>query len=154
MNIKKNTLISIAILIISILSILNIKNTNKISIHLLTTKTAESSLGNFLTFTFISGFIFGSTLSTLVKYEINPLIKNRAVEDKEKKDYIDNEDKDQILEIKRPPERDIRDSQPTISVNYRFVDQKNDYSKRQIIKNNEADDNFENNDWFETNQDW
>ena len=74
--------------------------------------------------------------------------------------YINEEDIDksedkinQNFKFDRPPERDVRESQPTISVNYRFVDQDedNDISKNKSRKNNL---NNEDNDWLNNNDSW
>ena len=51
-----------------------------------------------------------------------------------------------------PPQRDIRDAQPTISVNYRVV-------KNTGENNSKRDQNYSNNnenedDWINNNNDW
>ena len=51
-----------------------------------------------------------------------------------------------------PPQRDIRDSQPTISVNYRVVQNtEENYSKSDQNFSNKPDNN---NDWVNDDNDW
>ena len=130
------------------LSILNIKNPEKIKFYLFTSKTEEISLGNLITITFISGFLFGSVFSLISKNNSQDLIENNF-NNNEEIDKSDENNYSQELNSNRPPERDVRESQPTISVNYRFVDQDNDYSSS---KNNNT--NNEVNDWVNYDNEW
>ena len=61
-----------------------------------------------------------------------------------------NEDIKSNLEM--PPQRDVRDVQPTISVNYRVVKnaEENDYKKDQNYSNNPDYKD----DWDNDNNDW
>ena len=64
--------------------------------------------------------------------------------------FDDNEeDMEQNVEI--PPQRDIRETQPTISVNYRVVKNMNDnnFKKDQSYSNQDIKDDWDNadNDW-------
>ena len=64
MNIKKNFIAFISLSIL-ILSILNIKNPEKIKVYLFTSEIKELSLGNLITIAFFSGLTI-STLLTLI----------------------------------------------------------------------------------------
>ena len=63
-----------------------------------------------------------------------------------------NNDEDIKTNIEMPPQRDIRDAQPTISVNYRVIKNNSD-------KNINRDQNYSNiqngaDDWDNGNDDW
>ena len=146
----KNKFIAFFILFsILTLTFINIKNPEKTKFYLFTSKTEKISLGNLITLTFISGFTFNSLL-TLIS-------KNNLQESKD--DFINNEeiknsDENNLteeMEFDRPPERDVRESQPTISVNYRFVDQDNNNYGSKNIKNNPT---YEDSDWLINENEW
>ena len=64
--------------------------------------------------------------------------------------FMDNNTKIDNSIIDRPPERDIRESQPTISVNYRVIKQNN-------LEVNDIDEGYTNNkydDWEEIESNW
>ena len=146
MNIKNKLITLFIFLSILTLSILNIKNPEKIKFYLFTSKTEKISLGNLITITFISGFTFSSLLTLISKnYSQETLFENFI------NDRIDKSDENilnQETEIDRPPERDLRESQPTISVNYRFVDQENNSYSSKNNHNKEDDDwKYNDNEW-------
>ena len=58
------------------------------------------------------------------------------------------------MEYDRPPERDVRESQPTISVNYRFVDQDNKTTNSRKTKKANNNITNENNDWLDYDNEW
>ena len=150
----KNKLIGFFICsIILTLVILNIKNTEKTKFYLFTFNVEEISLGNLITITFISGFTFSSLLRLISKTYNPELLEDNFIYDEE----INKSDENKIsqeIEFNRPPARDVRESQPTISVNYRFVDQdKNSYSSinsKKTINN----PNNEDNDWGNYDNEW
>ena len=51
-----------------------------------------------------------------------------------------------------PPQRDIRDTQPTISVNYRVI--KNTQDNNLNNKVNSSKNNEDRNDWIDDSNDW
>ena len=132
------------------LSILNIKNPEKTKFYLFTSKAEEISLGNLITTTFIFGFSVGSLLSLISKNNSRESLEDNQI-NFEKIDESDKNNFSQDLNSNPPPERDVRDSQPTISVNYRFVDQDNNsYSSKKTTNypNNEDDD------WVNYDNEW
>ena len=150
MNINKKLIVSFIFIFIFILSILNIKNPEKTKFYLFTSKTEEISLGNLITITFIAGFSFSSVLSLISKNNSQELLENNFT-NYEEIDKSDENNFSQDLNSNPPPERDVRDSQPTISVNYRFVDQDNNsYSSRKKTNN----PNNEDNDWVNYDNEW
>ena len=150
MNINKKFIAFFIFLSIFILSILNIKNPEKTKFYLFTSKTEEISLGNLITITFIAGFSFSSVLSLISKNNSQELLENNFT-NYEEIDKSDENNFSQDLNSNPPPERDVRDSQPTISVNYRFVDQDNNsYSSKKTSNN----PNNEDNDWVNYDNEW
>ena len=147
----KNKIISIFIFFsILTLSMINIKNYEKTKFYLFTSKIEEISLGNLITIAFISGFTFSSLLTLISKNNLQESLENNIAK-KEEMDNADQNITNQEIESIRPPERDVRESQPTISVNYRFVDQDNNSFNR---KNTNSNFNNEDNDWGNYDNEW
>ena len=150
MNINKKLIAFYIFFLIFILSILNLKNPEKTKFYLFNSKTEEISLGNLISIAFISGFSFSSVLSLISKNNSQELLEGNFTNDEEMY-KTDESDLSQELDSNRPPERDVRESQPTISVNYRFVDQDNkSYSSKKTNKNL----NDEDNDWINYDNEW
>ena len=147
MNLKKNLIVYFIFLSIISLSIINIKNTEKTKFYIFTSKTEKISLGSLITVAFISGFTFSTLLTLISKNNSKESLEDSFIDDEEIETSYENNNS-QELESKRPPERDIRESQPTISVNYRFVDQDIKYNK---AKNNSNNDD---NDWLNYEDEW
>ena len=153
MNIKNKFTAFFIFFSILILSIVNIKNPEKTKFYLFTSKIEEISLGNLITIGFISGFTFSSLLTLISKYNSQETIVDNFINDEET-DKFDENNFSQEFEYGRPPERDVRDSQPTISVNYRFVDQdSNSYSVKNTT-NTINNPNSEDNDWVNFDDEW
>ena len=153
MNINKKLIVFFIFFSIIILSILNIKNSEKTKFYLFTSKIEEISLGNLITIAFISGFTFSSLLTLISKNNLQESLENNIAK-KEEMDNADQNITNQEIESIRPPERDVRESQPTISVNYRFVDQDNNsFSSKNTNKTNSNLDNKDN-DWGNYDNEW
>ena len=152
MNINKKLIAFFVFFLISILLILNVKNPEKTKFYLFTYKTEEISLGNLINIAFISGFSLSSVLSLISKNNSQQSLNNNLT-DYEKIDNSEN-DFSQESNSNRPPERDVRESQPTISVNYRFVDQDNySYSSKNTSKSMNNPNN-EDIDWVNHDNEW
>ncbi len=150
MNINKKLIALFIFFSIFSLAILNIKNTEKTKFYLFTYKTEEITLGNLIAISFISGFSFSSILNLISKNKSQELSDDNFA-NYEEIDKSDENKFSQELDSNRPPERDVRESQPTISVNYRFVDQDNNsYSSKNTINN----PNNERNDWVNYDNEW
>ena len=153
MNINRKLIAFYIFFSIIILSILNLKNPEKTKFYLFTSKTEEISLGNLITITFISGFSFSSLLNLISKNDSQESLENNFT-NYEEIDKSDNNNFSQEFNSNRPPERDVRESQPTISVNYRFVDQDNNsYSTKKTTKSTNNSNN-EDNDWVNYDNEW
>tara|TARA_Y100000589_G_scaffold236649_1_gene224081 strand:+ start:40 stop:492 length:453 start_codon:yes stop_codon:yes gene_type:complete len=150
MNIKKKLLVFFIFFSFLTLLILNIKNPEKTQFYLFTSKKENISLGNLITITFISGLTFSSILTLISKNNLQESLEENSIQD----EGFDKYDEDIIkeeYESDRPPERDVRDSQPTISVNYRFVDQENN---SYTSKNTKSNLNNEGSDWVNYDNEW
>ena len=157
MKIKKNIIILIFLLTTISLSILNLKNTSKTSLYFLNFKTEKLSLGDFITLSFLAGFATTFTFSYLTssKNENKLFNDERKSFNSEnlKENFIENNTNLNEFIKDRPPERDIRESQPTISVNYRVIRQ-ND-SKVNDMDEGYTDNKFQNyDDWKEIESNW
>ena len=150
MNFNKKLIAFFVFFSILTLSILNLRNPEKTKFYLFTSKTEEISLGNLITITFISGFSFSSVLSLISKNNSQESLDNNFT-NYEEIEKSDENNLIQELDSNRPPERDVRESQPTISVNYRFVDQDNNsYSSKKTTNN----PNNEDDDWVNYDNEW
>jgi len=147
MNIKNKLIAFFIFFSILTLSILNIKNPEKTKFYLFTSKIEEISLGYLITLTFLSGFTFSSILTLTSRNNTQKRLDDNFIKD-ERINKSDENIFTQEFDSDRPPERDVRESQPTISVNYRFVDQDRDsYSPKKNQTNVE-------NDWLKKDDEW
>ena len=153
MNINRKLIAFYIFFSIIILSILNLKNPEKTKFYLFTSKTEEISLGNLITITFISGFSFSSLLNLISKNDSQESLENNFT-NYEEIDKSDNNNFSQEFNSNRPPERDVRESQPTISVNYRFVDQDNNSYRSQETAKTINNSNNEDNEWVNFDNEW
>ena len=144
---KKNFLLFNIVLIIIIQILLYTNNKQKISFRYLNWTLQEVSIGKLISISFFSGLFISTFLNNIILSN-----KKNSYENIEEKNNHQNNVKDSKSDFEMPPERDIRDTQPTISVNYRVV--------KNIDENNfERDQNFSNSkgnkdDWENENNDW
>ena len=153
MNIKNKLIAFFIFILIFTLSIFNVKNPEKIEFYLFTSKKEQISLGNLITLTFVSGFTLSSLLTLISKTNLQASSDDNFINYDEIEQSVENNTY-QEFKSDRPPERDVRESQPTISVNYRFVDQDDDLynSKNNLKKTNNV--NNEDNDWLNNDDSW
>ena len=152
MNYKKKSLILSTLLIICIQILLLINNKQKTSFRFFIWNIQDISIGNLICIPFVTGFLISSILNktrnnNLENYSV---IEEDKKKSSEKKSSINNNDNVELNE--KPPERDIRDPQPTISVNYRFISDNDDYEikdRDQTIKKNQYQD-----DWNDNSFEW
>tara|TARA_Y100000589_G_scaffold315413_1_gene338946 strand:- start:256 stop:717 length:462 start_codon:yes stop_codon:yes gene_type:complete len=153
MNIKNKLIVFFIFFSILTLSILNIKNPEKTNFYLFTSKIEKISLGNLITITFISGLTFSSLLTLISKNISQELLEDNFMNDEETDNYDEN-DYSQEFESNRPPERDVRESQPTISVNYRFVDENNNSYSSKNTSETINNLNIDYDDWENYDKEW
>jgi len=157
MKLKKNLIILIFLLTTITLSIINLKNTSKTYLYFLNFKTEKLTLGSFITLSFLAGFTSTFTFSYLTSSKNENKIFNDEGRDINSETLQGNstEKNTEINESinERPPERDIRDSQPTISVNYRVIKQNN--TEVNDIDDGYMDNKYQNyDDWEEIESNW
>ena len=152
MNYKKKSFIISIFLIISIQILLLTINKQKTSFRYLIWDIKEVSIGKLICFSFISGLL----MSSILNKTLNNKVKTYSIKDDDsKKNYkndnsTNNENINEYFDI--PPERDIRDSQPTISVNYRVV---KDNAENELKDRNKSSNNSEyQDDWNNKDADW
>ena len=107
----------------------------------------EVSIGKLISISFFSGFIISTLLSTPASNYKKSTFENFE----ENYETPDNEENLQS-NIEMPPQRDIRDPQPTISVNYRVIKntQENDTKRDQNYSNSFNNED----DWDDNDDDW
>ena len=156
MKFKKKIIILIFLLTTVTLSIINLKNTSKTHLYFLNFKTEKLTLGNFITLSFITGLTTTFTFSLITSKNEDNLFKDDQFDinsDIPQDDVIENNPEINQSINERPPERDIRESQPTISVNYRIIKQ-NDIEDNDLDFSNKNDSDQNNDDWEEFESNW
>ena len=149
MNNKKTNLILIIFLILSIQIVLLINNKQKTVFRYFIWNIHDVSIGRLIFISFASGLI----MSSLLNKTLSESIRTKPIFDKtiDDNDYSEEKgDIDDSYDI--APERDLRDPQPTISVNYRVIKNKGEnelIDRNQAINNSKSDDDWNNNgtDW-------
>ena len=151
MNNKKKNLILI-FLVLSIQILLLVNNKQKTSFRYFIWKIQEVSIGRLILISFVSGLFMSSLLNKTLSNKIisKPIFTDDAKTNDDVDYSVKNEDNYGSNEI--APERDLRDPQPTISVNYRVIKNNGDNEfkdRNQIINNSQNDD-----DWNSNNSEW
>ena len=119
MNYKKKSIILTIFFILSIQILLLIKNNQKTSFRYFIWNVEEVSIGRLVFISFFSGLLISSLLNKTVHNDFKPYQKHDDNINSKNKSSLDDEEPNDSFDI--PPERDIRDIQPTISVNYRVI---------------------------------
>ena len=144
---KKKSLLLTLLIIMTIQTILYTNNNQKTSFRYLKWNLQEVSIGKLISISFFSGLF----ISTLFNATIINAKKNTFENIEENYETLNNEE-DIKSDVEMPPQRDIRDAQPTISVNYRVV-------KNMEENNFKGDKNYSNSpntedDWDNDENDW
>ena len=152
MNLKQKSLILSIFLIFTIQILLFINNRQKSSIKYFIWNIQNISIGQLITFSFTSGLLISSILNSMI---IND-VKNSSVkeENNNSNSYAENfNNKERNIESNEiPPERDLRDTQPTISVNYRVI--KDNYDNELKGRNQNTMNNKYEDDWDKNDSEW
>ena len=144
---KKRFLLLTFLLIITLQTFLYVNNNQKTSFRYFKWNIQEVSIGKLISISFFSGLF----MSTLLSTTINSLKKNTLEDIEENNEFLNNEE-DIKSNIEMPPQRDIRDAQPTISVNYRVVKNKEENNFRRTKNYSNISDNED--DWDNDDNDW
>ena len=144
---KKKFLLITLFFIIIFQTSLHINNNQKTSFRYFKWTVQEISIGKLISFSFFSGLV----ISTILNTTLTSFKKNTYEEIEENYEPLNN-DEDLKSNLEMPPQRDIRDTQPTISVNYRVIKSTDDNnftrSKNYSNSQDKADDwNYDDNDW-------
>lgn len=144
---KKKFLLLFLFLIIILQVLLYANNNQKTSFRYFKWTVKEVSIGKLINISFFSGLLINVLLNTR-----GTILKKNTFQNVKENFTPQSNEEEMESNIEMPPQRDIRDAQPTISVNYR------------VIKNIEENDlkydkNFSNNsdnkdDWHNNDNDW
>ena len=149
--IKKKYLLITFILVIIFQTLLYINNNKNTSFRFLKWSLKEVSIGKLTSISFFSGLFIGTLLNTTSTSHKNINHENNHENNEEYYEPLDNEINIKS-NVEMPPQRDIREAQPTISVNYRVI-------KNTEEKNLKKDENYTNkieneDDWEKNENDW
>ena len=144
---KKKYLLFTLFLIIIFQILLYTNNNQKTSFRYLKWTLQEVSIGKLISISFFSGLF----VSTLLNTTITSISFRKKTFENLEDDFVSNNEEEMEPNVEMPPQRDIRETQPTISVNYRVVKNMNDNNlkKDQSYSNQDIKDDWDNadNDW-------
>ena len=149
---NKKNLILIIFLIVSIQILLFINNRQKTSFKYFIWNIQDVTIGRLILISFVSGLFMSSLLNKTLSnnFTTKPTFEgdDKTTDDN---DYPEEkEDNEELFEV--TPERDLREPQPTISVNYRVIknNSENELKERnQKINNSQYED-----DWINNESEW
>ena len=145
---KKKYLILTLFLVIIFQILLYTNNNQKTSFRYFKWTLQEVSIGKLISISFFSGLFVSTLLNTTIT---STSFRKKTFENVE--DNFVSHDNEEDLEpnVEMPPQRDIRETQPTISVNYRVVKNidDNNLKKEQNYSNPDNKD-----DWDKDDNDW
>ena len=145
---KKKYLLLTLFLIIIFQSLLYTNNKQKTSFRYFKWTLQEVSIGKLISISFFSGLLISTLLNTTIT---STSFRKNTFENVEDEFVSQNNEQDIEPNVEMPPQRDIRETQPTNSVNYRVVKNTND-------NNLKKDRNYSNpdykDDWDNADNDW
>ena len=148
---KKSILLSI-FLIISIQTILLISNSTKTSFRIFIWNIEEVGIGRLISISFFSGLLISSILNKTLYSDVINFSNNE--EEKKLNNANENSVKsgENNSSFEMPPERDLRDIQPTISVNYRVI---KDNGVNELNERNQRSEDIKyQDDWYNNDSEW
>ena len=146
---KKKYLLLTLFLIIIFQILLFTNNNQKTSFRYFKWTLQEVSIGKLISISFFSGLL----VSTLLNKSITSTsFRKNSFETLEDEFASQNNEEDMEPNIEMPPQRDIRDTQPTISVNYRVVKNTEENNLKRDTNNTNIPDNQD--DWDSDYSDW
>ena len=145
---KKKFLLFTLFLVIIIQILLYTNNNQKTSFRYFKWTLQEVSIGKLISISFFSGLF----LSTLLSTTITSTSFGKNTFENVKDDFgSQNNEEDLETNVEMPPQRDIRETQPTISVNYRVVKNIDDNNSKKDL-NNSNQETLD--DWDNSDNDW
>ena len=145
---KKKYLFLSIFLIIIIQTLLYTNNNQKTSFRYFKWTLQEVSIGKLISISFFSGLFVSTLLNTTITITS---FRKKTFENVEDDFVSHNNEEDFESNVEMPPQRDIRETQPTISVNYRVVKNMNDINLKKD-QNYSNPDNMD--DWDNADNDW
>ena len=143
---KKKYLLLTFFLIIVFQILLYTNNKQNTSFRYFKWVVQEVSIGKLISISFFSGFFISTILSTSASNYKKNIFEN--AED----DFVSqNNEEEMEPNVEMPPQRDIRETQPTISVNYRVVKNMNDNNLKKERNYSNLDDR---DDWDNADNEW
>ena len=141
---KKKYLLLTLFLIIIFQILLYTNNNQKTSFRYLKWTLQEVSIGKLISISFFSGIF----VSTLLNTTITSISFRKKTFENVEEDFVSNNEEEMEPNVEMPPQRDIRETQPTISVNYRVVKNMNDnnFKNEQSYSNQDINDDWDNAD--------
>ena len=145
---KKKYLLLTLFFVIIFQILLYTNNNQKTSFRYFKWTLQEVTIGKLISISFFSGLFVSTLLSTTItrsSFRKNTFenVKDNYVPHKNEEDMEPN--------VEMPPQRDIRETQPTISVNYRVVKNMNDNNFKKDLNYSNPDNK---DDWDNDDNDW
>ena len=145
---KKKYLLLTLFLIIIFQILLYSNNNQKTSFRYFKWTLKEVSIGKLISISFFSGLFVSTLLNTTIT---RTSFRKKTFENVED-DFVSHDNEEDIEpNIEMPPQRDIRETQPTISVNYRVVKNMNDNNLKKDLNYSNPDNE---DDWDNADNDW
>ena len=146
---KKKFILLTLLLIVIFQALLYTNNNQKTLFRYFKYTVKEVSIGKLISISFFSGLFISTLLnSTFTSHKKNTL-ENKNIE--ENYESLNNEEEINT-NTEMPPQRDIREAQPTISVNYRVV--KSTEEKNMRNEQNYSNSSDYKDDWVDDDIDW
>ncbi len=145
---KKKYLLLTLFFIIIFQILLYTNNNQKTSFRYFKWTLQEVSIGKLISISFFSGLFISTLLNTTIT---STSFRKKAFENVEE-DFVSHDNEEDLEpNIEMPPQRDIRETQPTISVNYRVVKNMNDNNFKKDLNYSNPDNN---DDWDNAYNEW
>ena len=145
---KKKYLLLTLFLIIIFQILLYTNNNQKTSFRYFKWTLQEVSIGKLISISFLSGLFVSTLLNTTIS---SNSFRKKAIDNTEDDFVSPNNEAEMEPNSEMPPQRDIREAQPTISVNYRVVKNMNDNNFKKDLNYSNSDNK---DDWDNTDNDW
>ena len=145
---KKKYLLLSLFLIIIFQILLYTNNNQKTSFRYFKWTVQEVSIGKLISISFFSGLFVSTLLNTTTT---STIFRNNISENVEDDFVPQNNEEDIGPGVEMPPQRDVRETQPTISVNYRVVKNTNDNNFKKDRNYSDLDNQ---DDWNNSDNDW
>ena len=145
---KKKYLVLSLFLIIIFQILLYTNNNQKTSFRYFKWTVQEVSIGKLISISFFSGLFVSTLFNTTIT---STSFRKKTFENVED-DFVPNNNEEEMEpNVEIPPQRDVRETQPTISVNYRVVKNINDNNLKKDLNYSNPDNK---DDWDNADNDW